>query len=94
MRRIRNVAFAFLVLSSMVKVGEANLRADYYFDNCFSVTYNGACEVTLFNCQTECEWLEYDCWNYCLGQNSTWFSFSGDNCENPGFSGGTCYCEC
>lgn len=83
MRRIRNVAFAFMVLASMVRFGGTSVRADYYFYGCESV-YPFGNGVDAEHCDSSCYSLGFDCNSYCGGGTiacSAWI----ESCEEVSY---------
>jgi hypothetical protein len=78
MRRIRNVAFVFLVLASMVRFGGTGLRADYYFGTCeYKHFFTYAAEGE--HCESSCYSLGYDCGSFCGSPSCNAWNWSG-NC--------------
>jgi hypothetical protein len=105
MRRLRNIAFAFLVIASVGPFSGSGVKAgDYYFPYCNQISYYPAyvwqwqysvCSgdtalAIVSDCEDNCQNLETYCDNLCYGNGFGIAYWESGSCGNP--SDGTCQC--
>jgi hypothetical protein len=102
MRRLRNIAFAFLVIASVAQFGASGVKAgDYYFPFCNEINYYpaqvwmwwsvGEATAYVSDCEDSCANLDAQCEGICGGNGFAEATFDYGWCGTP--SNGTCNCS-